>query len=63
MAGWNGLSITVASRLLSTVGVEIVKNEEEGCIVAKHPNGDEVIRRTSITACVEAVLKDWVTLK
>lgn len=62
MAGWNGLSITVASRLLSRVGVEIVKNEEEGCIIAKHPSG-EVIRRTSITACVEAVLKDWVTLK
>lgn len=63
MAGWNGLSLAVATKLLNAIGVEIAKNEEEGCVVASHPNSDEVIRRTSITACVEAVLRDWVTLK
>jgi hypothetical protein len=63
MAGWNGLTISVASRLLSSVGIEIVKNEEEGCIVAKHPTSEEVIRRTSVTACVETVLKEWMVLK
>lgn len=61
--GWNGLSLAVATRILSIFQVEICKNEEEGCIVAKHPTSQELIRRTSVTGCVEAVMKEWLVLK
>ena len=61
--GWNGLSLGVATRLLGVVGVEILKNEEEGVVVAQHPQTKELIRRPSVTACVETVLKEWVVLK
>lgn len=63
MAGWNGLSLVVASRLLSVVDIEVSKNEEEGCIIAVHPQTKAVIRRPSVTGCVEAVLKEWMVLK
>jgi hypothetical protein len=63
MAGWNGLSIAVAQRLLSKVEVEVVRNDEEGCIIATHPRTKELLRRGTVTGCVEAVLQEWVTLK
>lgn len=63
MAGWNGLSLSIASRLLATVNIEVAKNEEEGCIIATHPQTKAVIRRPSVTGCVEAVLREWMVLK
>lgn len=61
--GWKGMSVAIASQMFSILGIEISKNEEEGCIIARHPNSDEVIRRPSVTGCVEAVMKEWIALK
>ncbi len=63
MPGWNGLSIAVAQQILSAVQVQIERNADEGCIIATHPNTKQIIRKRTVTKCVETVLQEWMVLK
>lgn len=58
--GWNGLSVQVANSLFAEYSIVITDlKKEEGCYVAIR--GGETIRRSRVTECAKAVLRQWFT--
>ncbi|MEA5507671.1 hypothetical protein VB735_32210 [Halotia wernerae UHCC 0503] len=61
MAWSKSISLDVANKIFSTISVSFQDGGLEGGYIAKHL--DKTLRRTTLTACCEAVLSDWVALK
>lgn len=61
MAYTNAISLHMANKIFSVIGVSFEENVLEGGYIAKYC--DRVLRRRTLTECCTSVLTEWLVIR